>query len=119
MARKIKHNVVGNMNVLIEYQRTEPNQGVGLPKHIALASSLNTLHTSKSWRDERIEFKQKYNNGKLIETYYLLWGSNDQLEYNGFTELRTLSGRKTSFGAALKQYQEAIKATEFINIQKI
>ena len=59
------------------------------------------------------------NNGKLIETYYLLWGSNDQLEYNGFTELRTLSGRKTSFGAALKQYQEAIKATEFINIQKI
>jgi hypothetical protein len=119
MDRKIIHNKVGKMNVLIEHQRTETNYGIGLPKYVALATSLNTAHASRDWRDDAITFKHKYNNGKLIETYYLIWGPSDQLEYNGFTELRTPSGRKMSLGAALKQFQEAIKATEFLEFRKV
>jgi hypothetical protein len=118
MSRKIEHNRVGQMKVLVEFQRTEPNWGPDIPKHVALASSLNVAQTD--WRTDKTVFRTKYNKvGRIIETYYLLWGPNDQYEFSGFTELRTPSGRKMAFKSALKIYQEAIKATEFMEFKKI
>lgn len=118
MSRKIEHDRVGQMKILIEFQRSEPFWGKDLPKHVALATSLNVAQTD--WRTDKTVFRTKYNKtGRIIETYYLLWGPTDQWEFNGFTELRTPSGRKMSYKTAMKFYKDAIKATEFMEFKKI
>ena len=119
MSRKIEHNKVGQMKVLVEFQRTEPNWGKDLPKHVALASSTNA--STEDWRTGETTFRTKYNKntGRIIETYYLLWGPTDHWESNGFTELRTPSGRKMSEKTALRMYNEAVKATEFLEFKKV
>jgi hypothetical protein len=49
----------------------------------------------------------------------LIWGVDDRFEESGFQHLTTKSGRKVSFKSALKIFNDARKATEFVNFSRI
>jgi hypothetical protein len=49
----------------------------------------------------------------------LLWGDTNDFANGGFTHMQTPSGRAMSFKSALKQFNELVKATEFVKFNKI
>jgi hypothetical protein len=50
---------------------------------------------------------------------YLNGIKTDDFANNGFTHLQTPSGRAMSFKSALKQFNELVKAAEFVTFNKI
>lgn len=118
MSRKIEHIKIGKMDILIEYQRTEANYGPGLPKHVALAESINVL--KEDWRTGSLTPKYELNSkNKIKKHYYLLWSLNEDYHLGGFTHLVTKSGRPVSFKSAMKTYRDAVMATEFLEFKKV
>jgi len=119
MGNFIVHKDLKTVEVLMSYQRTE--DGKDLPKVIALASCAMRPVVSEKWSNlGEVTFKRAYNNkGNVVKHYYLVWGTDDRFEESGFQHLTTKTGRKTSFKSALKTFNEARKATEFVNFSKI
>lgn len=120
MDRFINHGKLGKVEILMSFQRIE--DGISLPKVVALAKCTTRPVESTSWSNlGEISYKRSYNSrtGKLVEQYYLVWGTDDNFYDAGFRHLSTPSGRKVSFKSALKIFNDAIKATEFVNFSKI
>lgn len=119
MERFISHKDLGIVEVLMSFQRTE--NGKDLPKVIALTQSSKKPYES-TYRHNygEMSFKTSRNNrGEISYHYYLVWGTDDDFRESGFQHLTTKSGRKVSFKSALKIFNDAKKATEFVNFQKI
>jgi hypothetical protein len=120
MERFIIHKNLKKVEILMSFHKTE--DGKELPKVIALAESTRRPYVSEKWSNlGEITYKASYNkrNGNLVKNYYLVWGDDDRFEESGFQRLTTSSGRKVSFKSALKIFNDARKATEFLNFSKI
>lgn len=120
MKRYIQHKDLKRVEILISFQRLE--DGNELPRVIALGKSTQRPYVSEKWSNlGEITYKTAYNkrNGKVVENYYLIWGVDDRFEESGFQLLTTPSGRKVSFKSALKVFNDARVATEFVNFSKI
>ena len=119
MERFINHKDLGKVEVLMSFQRTE--DGKDLPKVVALATSATRPHISEKWKNYgEVTFRTAYNNqGNIVKHHYLIWGTDDNFRESGFQHLTTPCGRKTSFKSALKIFNDARKATEFVNFSKI
>ena len=120
MERFFNHKDLGKVEVLMSFQRTE--DGKDLPKVIALVKSSKRPYASEKWSNlGEITYKTAYTrrNGKITEHYYLVWGEDDNFRESGFQHLTTPSGRKVSFNRALTIFNDARKATEFVNFSKI
>lgn len=120
MERFFNHKDLGKVEVLMSFQRTE--NGKDLPKVIALATSTMRPYVSEKRSNlGEIEYKRSYNlrNGNVVSNYYLLWGTDDNFTESGFQLLTTKSGRKVTFKSALKIFNDAKNATEFVNFSKI
>ena len=120
MERFFNHKDLGKVEVLMSFQRTE--NGKDLPKVIALATSTIRPYVSEKRSNfGEIEYKRSYNlrNGDVVSNYYLVWGTDDNFTESGFQLLTTKSGRKVSLKSALKIFNDAKNATEFVNFSKI
>ncbi len=119
MDRFINHGKLGKVEILMSFQRIE--DGIRVPKIIALAKATTKPVESKTWSNlGEITYKRSYNKtGNLVEQYYLVWGTDNNFYDAGFRHLSTPSGRKVSFKSALKTFNDARKATEFVNFSKI
>lgn len=119
MERFFNHKDLGKAEVLMSFQRTE--NGKDLPKVIALATSIMRPCVSEKWSNlGAVTFKRSYNNkGQLTKHYYLIWGTDENFTESGFQQLVTKSGRKVPFKSALKTFNEAKNATEFVNFSRI
>lgn len=112
--KTIEHRKLGNIKIHVEFERF--NEGQPMPIHVALAECTTFLReTDRGWsRSWKITAKNS-----VATQYYLLWGDTNDFANNGFTHLVTPSGRAMSFKSALKQFNELIKATEFVTFKKI
>lgn len=119
MERFFNHNDLGKVEVLMSFQRIE--DGKRLPKVIALATSIMRTQVLDPWSNlGAVTFKRSYNNkGQLTKHHYLIWGTDENFTESGFQQLVTKSGRKVSFKSALKTFNDAKNATEFVNFSKI
>jgi hypothetical protein len=119
MERFIMHKDLKTVEILMSFQRLE--DGKELPKVIALGKSKQRPYASEKWSNlgEITCFSSNSRNGKIVENYYLIWGNDDRFEESGFQHLTTKSGRKVSFKSALKIFNDARKAIEFVNFSKI
>ena len=119
MERFISHKDLGVVEILMSYQRTE--DGKDLPKVIALVTSTSRPVVSDKWSNYgEVSFKRAYNNqGNVVTHYYLVWGTDDRFEDSGFQHLTTKTGRKVTLKSALKTFNDAKNATEFVNFSKI
>jgi hypothetical protein len=111
----IEHRSLGRIKIHIEFERFYPEQPMR-KSVIALAESTTVLReTDRGWsRLWKVTTKNS-----VVKQYYLLWGETDDFANNGFTHLQTPSGRAMSFKSALKQFNELVKATEFVTFNKI
>lgn len=119
MERFISHKDLGVVEILMSYQRTE--DGKDLPKVIALArSSKRPYESTHRHNYGEIIFKTSRNSkGEISYHYYLVWGIDIDFRESGFEHLTTKSGRKVTFKSALKTFNDAKNATEFVNFSKI
>ena len=120
MEKYIQHKDLKRVEILMSFQRLEDGQE--LPKVIALGKSTQRPYVSEKWCNyNEITYKTSYNKktGQVVENYYLIWGVDDRFEESGFQHLTTKSGRKVSFKSALKIFNDARKATEFVNFSRI
>ena len=120
MERYIQHKDLKKVEILMSFQRFE--DGNELPRVIALGKSAQRPYVSEKWCNyNEITYKTSYNkrNGKVVYNYYLIWGVDDQFEESGFQLLTTPSGRKVTLKRALKVFNDARKATEFVNFSRI
>ncbi len=120
MEKYILHKDLKKVEILMSFQRLEDGQE--LPKVIALGKSTQKAYTSE-YRSNFGEtvYKTSYNKktGQVVENYYLFWGVDDRFEESGFQLLTTKSGRKVNLKSALKIFNDARKATEFVNFSRI
>ena len=112
---KIEHRHLGHIKIHIELERffeDKPSVVVALAEGSAIVRE-----DSDSWRWK----SPKLNVRKHLSTtqYYLIWGETDDFANNGFTHMQTPSGRAMSFKSALKQFNELVKATEFVTFKKL
>jgi len=120
MEKYIMHKDLKKVEILMSFQRLE--DGEELPKVIALGKSSQRAYTSESRSSfGEVTYKTSYNrkNGNIVENYYLFWGVDDRFEESGFQILTTKSGRKVNLKSALKIFNDARKATEFVNFSRI
>jgi hypothetical protein len=120
MEKYIQHKDLKKVEILMSFQRLE--DGEELPKVIALGISDQKAYTSESRSSfGEVTYKTSYNrkNGNIVENYYLFWGVDDRFEESGFQILTTKSGRKVNLKSALKIFNDARKATEFVNFSRI
>ena len=120
MEKYIQHKDLKRVEILMSFQRLE--DGKELPKVIALGKSAMKPYVSEKWSNlGEVTYKTSYNHktGRIVENYYLFWGVDDRFEESGFQLLTTKSGRKVSFKSALKIFNDARKATEFVNFSRI
>jgi hypothetical protein len=120
MEKYIQHKDLKKVEILMSFQRLE--DGEELPKVIALVKSTQRAYTSESRSSfGEVTYKTSYNrkNGNIVENYYLFWGVDDRFEESGFQILTTPSGRKVNLKSALKIFNDARKATEFVNFSRI
>jgi hypothetical protein len=120
MEKYIQHKNLKKIEILMSYQRLE--NGEELPKVIALGKSATKPYISEKWSNlGEITYKTAYNHrtGRVVENYYLIWGADDRFEESGFQLLTTASGRKVTLKGALKVFNDARKATQFVNFSKI
>lgn len=120
MEKYIQHKDLKKVEILMSFQRLEDGQE--LPKVIALGKSTQRAYTSESRSSfGEVTYKTSYNHktGRIVENYYLFWGVDDRFEESGFQILTTPSGRKVNLKSALKIFNDARKATEFVNFSRI
>jgi hypothetical protein len=120
MGNYIQHKDLKKVEILMSFQKLE--DGEDLPKVIALGISNQKAYTSDSRSSYgEVTYKTSYNkrNGQKVSNYYLFWGVNDRFEESGFQLLTTKSGRKVSLKSALKIFNDARVATEFVNFSRI
>jgi hypothetical protein len=120
MGNFIVHKDLKTVEILMSFQRLE--DGEELPRVIALGASTQRAYTSDSRSNfGEVTYKTSYNkkNGQKVWNYYLIWGVDDRFEESGFQLLTTKSGRKVSFKSALKIFNDARVATEFVNFSRI
>ena len=120
MGNFIVHKDLKTVEILMSFQRLEDDKE--LPSVIALGKSKQRPYVSPKWgRFEKTTYKTSYNKktGQKVSNYYLFWGVDDRFEESGFQHLTTRSGRKVSFKSALKIFNDARKATEFVNFSRI
>ncbi|MFY7883289.1 MAG: hypothetical protein ACOVOV_00440 [Dolichospermum sp.] len=120
MEKYIQHKNLKRVEILMSFQRLE--DGEELPKVIALGKSAMKPYTSeRSSNFGEVTYKTSYNHrtGRIIENYYLFWGVDDRFEESGFQLITTPSGRKVTLKRALKLFNDARKATEFVNFSRI
>jgi hypothetical protein len=120
MEKYIQHKDLKKVEILMSFQRLE--DGEELPKVIALGTSTQRAYTSEKRSNYgEIAYKTAYNTrtGRIVENYYLFWGVDDRFEESGFQILTTKSGRKVNLKSALKVFNDARKATEFVNFSRI
>jgi hypothetical protein len=120
MENFIVHKDLKTVEILMSFQRLEDDKE--LPRIIALGKSKQRPYTSEKWSNRgEVTYKTSYNKktGQVVENYYLIWGVDDRFEESGFQHLTTKSGRKVSFKSALKIFNDARKATEFVNFSRI
>jgi hypothetical protein len=120
MEKYIQHKDLKRVEILMSFQRLEDGQE--LPKVIALGKSTQRPYVSEKWCNyNEITYKTSYNKktGQVVENYYLIWGVDDRFEESGFQILTTKSGRKLNLKSALKIFNDARKATEFVNFSRI
>ena len=120
MGNFIVHKDLKTVEILMSFQRLE--DGEELPRVIALGASTQRAYTSDSRSNfGEVTYKTSYNkkNGQKVWNYYLIWGVDDRFEESGFQLLTTRSGRKVSFKSALKIFNDARVATEFVNFSRI
>ena len=114
------HKDLKKVEILMSFQRLE--DGEELPKVIALGKSAIKPYTSEKWSNfGEVTYKTSYTHrtGRIIENYYLFWGVDDRFEESGFQLITTPSGRKVTLKRALKLFNDARKATEFVNFSRI
>lgn len=97
MERIYDHTELGRIKPLLTYQRSEND----LVKMVTLVSS-----STYRIRTDRIRM-----------AYYLMWGNNHNLNENGYVRILTKSSRNPTFKSALKFFNQAKLATEFINFK--
>ena len=114
--KKIYHRHLGHIKIHVEFERFY--EGKPMPVHVALAEGTAIVREdADSWRWNSPKLTAKQN---LSTTqYYLIWGDTDDFANTGFTHLQTPSGRTPSFKSALKQFNDLVKATEFVTFKKI
>jgi hypothetical protein len=121
MGNYIQHKDLKKVEILMSYQRLE--DGKELPSVIALGASTQRAYTSSTRFGAvgEVTYKTSYNkrNGQKVWNYYLIWGVDDRFEESGFQLLTTRTGRKVSLKNALKIFDDARKATEFVNFSRI
>jgi len=120
MGNFIVHKDLKTVEILMSYQRLE--DGKELPSVIALGKSTQRAYTSESRSSfGEVTYKTSYNKktGQKVWNYYLIWGVDDRFEESGFQLLTTRTGRKVSLKSALKIFNDARKATEFVNFSRI
>ena len=120
MEKYIQHKDLKKVEILMSFQRLEDGQE--LPKVIALGISDQKAYTSESRSNfGEVTYKTSYNTrtGRKVSNYYLFWGVDDRFEESGFQLLTTKSGRKVNLKSALKIFNDARKATEFVNFSRI
>ena len=120
MEKYIQHKDLKKVEILMSFQRLE--DGNDLPKVIALGISDQKAYTSESRSSfGEVTYKTSYNkrNGQKVQNHYLFWGVDDRFEESGFQLLTTKSGRKVSLKSALKIFNDARVATEFVNFSRI
>ena len=112
--KEIIHRKLGNIKIHVEFERF--NEGQPMPVHVALAECTTILREkSDGW----YKFWKISARNSVTKQYYLLWGNTDDFAKGGFTYLETPSGKAMSFKSALKQFNELVKATEFVKVNKI
>jgi hypothetical protein len=119
MERFISHKNLKLVEILMSYQ---PNKQDNNPSGvIALAKGQLRPHVSNRWDNlGEIEYKTSYNNqGELKQQSYILWCNDGNLSESGFQHLTTPTGRSVSFRVALRRFNDAKKATRFVNFSKI
>jgi hypothetical protein len=121
MERFIMHKDLKKVEILMSFQRFE--DGKELPRVIALGKSYQRPYVLEKWSSsaEITTYKTSYNKrtAQKSENYYLIWGVDDRFEESGFQHLTTKSGRKVSFKSALKIFNDAKNATQFVNFLRI
>lgn len=120
MEKYIQHKNLKKVEILMSFQRLE--DGEELPRVIALGASTQRPYVSPKWgRFEKTTYKTSYNKktGQKVSNYYLFWGVDNRFEESGFELLTTRTGRKVSMKSALKIFNDARKATEFVNFSRI
>jgi hypothetical protein len=119
MERFISHKDLGIVEILMSYQRAE--NGEELPRVIALARSSKRPYVSSSRHNfgETIFRTSRNSKGEISYHYYLVWGVDSDFRESAFEHLTTKSGRKVTFKSALKTFNDARKATQFVNFSKI
>jgi hypothetical protein len=120
MEKYIQHKNLKKVEILMSYHRYYND--IELPRVIALGKSTQRAYTSESRSNSgEVTYKTSYNrrNGNIVENYYLFWGVDDRFEESGFQILTTPSGRKVNLKSALKIFNDARKATEFVNFSRI
>jgi len=120
MEKYIQHKDLKKVEILMSFQRLE--DGEELPKVIALGVSDQRPYASQKLSSfGEVTYKTSYNNrtGRKVSNYYLFWGVDDRFEESGFQLLTNKSGRKVSLKNAIKIFNDARKATEFVNFSRI
>lgn len=97
MERIFDHNELGRIKPLLTYQRIE-NDSI---KMVTLVSSS--------------AYRIKYN--RIHMAYYLMWGNTHDLNENGYVRILTKAGKNPTFKSAIKFFNQAKLATEFINFK--
>lgn len=91
------HNELGRIKRVLSYQRDEND----LDKTVTLVSSSTY----------RIKTK------RIRMAYYLMWGNTHDLNENGYVRILTKAGKNPTFKSAIKFFNQAKLATEFINFK--
>lgn len=117
MKKIIQHDILGQIQVLLEIERAEDYKDTG--KRVALVKCF-MIPRHEGWSDkfEGFELKQ-WRSGTIKPEYYLLWGNTEDLNQRGITHIKTPSGRAVTERSALKRLHEAHKAMEFITFKTI
>ena len=112
---KIDHKALGNVEVLLQFQKRI--EGEDQPKYLGLVKSYTQVdYENGSYRRSWITGSS----GRTLKPiYYMLWSNTSDLHLAGWTELRTPSGRKQSLGGALKRFNKAIEALDHVRFNKI
>lgn len=120
MGNFIVHKDLKTVEILMSFQRLK--DGKELPRVIALGTSTQKAFTSDNRSNfGEVTYKTSYNHrtGRKVSNYYLFWGVDDRFEESGFQILTTATGRKVSLKSALKIFNDARAATEFVNFSRI
>lgn len=113
--KRFYHDELGEVTVLLEVEHCQDYISSG--KHIALVKCFQ-VPRSNGWDGTISGFERKtWRAGKLKPEYYLLWGSDEDLNQRGITHITTQGGRAVSERSALKYLHKARAAADFVTFK--